>query len=303
MDTRKYKGYAGGQSLSRPQGTKVILAGRVAFLPNRDVPTIVQKLTQRQIAAIPRDKYAVAIIEPETKWGGLHAPRKGAMSSLARRFVPRYKNILRQRARFRNNAGVASADATTEFTTVITLIQQLHHQVETIYYENRELSRNNKPTPPPGGDIFLPPVDAGKMSDCIKKIVLDIFGDGDKGKICDRDIKLVEFCLLMHFYFRRIKILENTSRQPFCEYLENYVFEDESRFTAKTFNNYANETNYKRTDEDFTNAARLSINFKVHPTRKGTLQDAFHEVGYFFHNSPYFDELRKIQKNVIGFGI
>ena len=47
-------GSAGGRALSRMQGTKVTLAGRTAFLPNDDVPFVMQKLTMGQINAIPK---------------------------------------------------------------------------------------------------------------------------------------------------------------------------------------------------------------------------------------------------------
>ncbi len=40
-------GPAGGHGLSRMQGTKVMLAGRTAFLPNDDVPFVFQRLTDR----------------------------------------------------------------------------------------------------------------------------------------------------------------------------------------------------------------------------------------------------------------
>ena len=48
-------GPAGGLSMSRTLGTKVTLAGRTAFLPNDNVPFVMQKLTMGQINAIPKD--------------------------------------------------------------------------------------------------------------------------------------------------------------------------------------------------------------------------------------------------------
>ena len=286
----------------RMQGTKVMLAGRTAFLPNRSTPLVIQKLTLRQIALIPKDKYAVAVIDPEGASVDMLSSRVGAMSAATSRRLRYQRSIIRRNALKRYGRHSVSGDGTQEFTTVISLLHQIQHHVETIYYENRELSRNKQNDPSPSKDIFLMPIDAGRMSDCIKKIVLDVFGNDDKGKICNREIKLVEFCLLMHYYFIRIKILKNTSRQPFCEYLEKYVFADQSRFTAKTFNNYANEDKYKKIEQDFTEAKRLVINFKNHPTPNGTLQDVFHEIGCIFHNSPYFDELREIRKNIDNFG-
>ncbi len=249
-------GYFEGIPQPHMQGIKVMLAGRTAFLPNRSTPLVVQKLTLRQIAEIPRDKYAVAVIEPERATVDILASRVGAVAASTYRRSRYPRNIARHRLQSRYNRRSAKGDGTQEFITVISLLQQVQRHVETIYYENRELSRNDKKDPSPGIDIFLTPIDAGKMSDCIKRIVLDVFGDSDKGKIYNREIKLVEFCLLMHYYFIRIKVLKNTSRQPFCEYLEKYVFADQSRFTAKTFNNYANEDKYIKAEPDFTNAKK-----------------------------------------------
>ena len=62
-------GPAGGRALSRMQGTKVTLAGRTAFLPNDDVPFVMQKLTMGQINAIPKDRFSVALIEVPTRMG------------------------------------------------------------------------------------------------------------------------------------------------------------------------------------------------------------------------------------------
>jgi hypothetical protein len=41
----------------------VIVAGKPMRLPNKSVPIVVQKLTARQIAAIPKDRFAIAVIE------------------------------------------------------------------------------------------------------------------------------------------------------------------------------------------------------------------------------------------------
>lgn len=48
-------GPVGGQAFSHIQGTKVTLAGRTAYLPNDDVPFVLQRLTAGQINAIPRN--------------------------------------------------------------------------------------------------------------------------------------------------------------------------------------------------------------------------------------------------------
>ena len=56
-------GPAGGPPNSRALGTKVTLAGRTAILPNDNVPFVVQRLTMGQINAIPKDRFAVSLIE------------------------------------------------------------------------------------------------------------------------------------------------------------------------------------------------------------------------------------------------
>ena len=301
-------GLAGGLSLSRTKGTKVKLAGRTAFLPNDTVPFVMQKLTRGQIDAIPKDRFSVSLIErplplvtggPIRKIGG--STPKFKFQRLQRRVNQIGKSGVTGFVRKSSVTVAGTDDGTKQYNTIISLAKQIILNADDLYSNNSK--RNPPDNDPPGGDIFLPPVDAGLMSGCIKKIILAVFCDGDKGMICNREIKLVEFCLLMHYYFIRIKILKNTSRQPFCEYLENYVFTDQSRFTAKTFNNYANNTNYKKMEKVFTSEEKQDIDFKKHPITDGTIKDFFHEIGYFFYNSPYFEELRDMRTNMSNFKI
>ena len=106
----------------------------------------------------------------------------------------------------------------------------------------------------------------------------------------------------MHDYFRRINILENQAHTPFCKYLKDCVLPGMPiTFTSRTFINYAND--YKDYEEAFTNPDKLDINFNVHPKTTGTFQDAFHEIGYYFHKSEYFERLRDMRSNMGKFGI
>ena len=70
-------GPAGGRSLSSMQGTKVTLAGRTAFLPNADVPFVLQRLTMGQIDAIPKDRFSVSLVELPTPLAMAGLGRKG----------------------------------------------------------------------------------------------------------------------------------------------------------------------------------------------------------------------------------
>ena len=298
---------AGGLSQSRTPGTMVKLAGRTTILPNEDVPIVMQRLTVGQINAIPKDRFSVSLIEVPTRMAISGSGHKGR-GGMATRGLQRMKDLSRKSSgvtgyvRKSTKEIKVEADGTKQYYAMVTLAKQMIQNADDLYFINRRFRRNPGGDPPSSG-IFLTPIDEGKLSDCIKKIILDVFGDGDKGKICDREIKLVEFCLMIHFYFLRIKILKNTSRQPFCDYLEKYVFADESRFTAKTFNNYANNKNYKKVEPFFTDEELLRINFKTHPTPDGTLKDFFHEIGYLFYNSPYFGELRDMRNNIDNFKI
>lgn len=300
-------GPAGGISHSRTLGTKVTLAGRTAFLPNDNVPFVVQKLTKGQIHAIPKEHFAVSLIEmPLLMTTSGHKGRSPWTVEKMQRFrrvghFPKGDGVIRF-VQKPSDIISTDTDGTELYTAMVSLLKQARQNADDLYLTNRQLSRILS-TNQVINRIFHMPIDEGKLSDCIKKIILDVFGDGDKGKICDREIKLVDFCLMMYYYFLRIKILKNTSRQPFCNYLEKYVFPGESRFTSKTFNNYANKDNYKNVESIFTDEARLRIDFKTHPTPDGTLKDFFHEIGCFFYNSPYFAELRDIRTNIENFKI
>ena len=70
-------GPAGGNVAARIAGTKVRMARKTMFLPNNDVPFVVQKLTMEQINAIPRDRFAVSMIEPSMPLMSSSGIRKG----------------------------------------------------------------------------------------------------------------------------------------------------------------------------------------------------------------------------------
>ncbi|MBO7068976.1 MAG: hypothetical protein J6W52_09935 [Bacteroidaceae bacterium] len=300
--------FARSYTLTRRLGTKVQLAGKMMYLPNSRVPRVVQKLTLSQVAAIPRDRYSVKVIESTQTSKVTFANRYRRMLLSARRerlrFHGRFERAARAsdfivpKAQIVPETISANADSTKKYTTVIELLDLAKKEIKVLYHENRELRRIQKDAPPGYSGIFFPPVDEGKMSDCILKVVERYFGSEDTGEIRDKKYKLPQFCVLMYYYFRRINILQNTSRQPFCLYLLKKVFENESKFTSRTFNNYATAPEFAEVEKDFTYASRLNINFKYHPLpSENPLQDAFHEIGWAFHNSSYFEELRELQKN------
>lgn len=304
-------GPAGGLPNSRILGTKVTLAGRAAFLPNDNVPFVVQKLTMGQIAAIPKDQFAVSLMDPSMPVMAIAGDRKGGGKSLAIR--------IRQRHQAAGSKGVGSKgvvgfitqdpskminvgiDSTKEFTALISLISQAGQKADMLRGKYRQLSRTVTETPPTESGIFYAPIDEDELSDCILKIIERFYGTSDSTKIMGTDFKLGEFCVLMHFYFIRIGIMENKSRQPFANYLTKKVFGDEEKFTARSFNNYAK--NYENIEKDLKESKGVKFNFEIRPNPSGKpVYDAFHEIGYNFHHSHFFEELRKLRKRMNEFG-
>ena len=307
----------GGLARSKMQGTKVMLAGRTTFLPNDDVPIIVQKLTMKQIEAIPRDRFSVSLVSKSgpivfaSSEGGGHGGRLGRPGyGLARRKRPaavkksRLSGMSTWARRLQTPDIVEVGLSGTEFfTAIVTSVDKLKQNAESLFDENRRLASNQSGAPPQDSGLFYPPVNDWSMADCILKAIVHFFGEEDTCKIHGKEYKLAAFCLLMHDYFIRIRILRNVTRTPFCNYLLEYVLKDwKVTFTSRTFTNYANE--YKGVERDFTEPGRLNINFKVHPEPSPkSLQNAFHEIGHFFHTSEYFNYLRDMRNNITEFGI
>ena len=301
-------GPAGGHGLSRMQGTKVMLAGRTAFLPNDDVPFVFQRLTAGQINAIPRDRFSVALIEVPTRMG-MAGPGKKGRGGIAVKGLQRMKGLSRTGGGItgfvRKPSGTikVEVDGTKQYTAMITLIEQMKQNADSFLDTTLVLSRNQRNNPPePDSGLFYSPIDDGSMSDCIKKAIAHFFGGKDTCKIYGKEYKPAVFCLLMHDYFIRMHILKNTTRTPFCEYLQKRVLKEEMMFTSRTFTGYAND--YKDTEQDFIDSGKLKFNFNVHPEPSGKpLQDAFHEIGHYFHTSGYFKRLREMRNNMKEFMI
>lgn len=303
-------GPAGGPSMSRTLGTKVTLAGRTAFLPNDDVPFVMQKLTMGQINAIPKDRFSVALIEVPTRMG-MAGPGRGGKGNKPEHISYRLKDLGRQ-GKSGGVTGFVRApsvtvkveeDGTKQYTAMVTLIDQIKLKTESLYDTALRLSRNQRNNPPePDSGLFFSPIDDGSMTDCIKKAIAHFFGENDTCKIVGKEYKPVAFCVLMHDYFIRMHIMKNTTRTPFCEYLLKRVLKEEMQFTSRTFTKYAQD--HKDAIQDFTDSGKLKINFNVHAEPSGKpLQDAFHEIGHFFHTSKYFKNLREMRDNMKGFMI
>ena len=297
-------GSGGGHSLVPVKGTKVVLAGKPAILPNIEVPFVMQTLTKRQIDAIPKTQFTVSIIDK------IEVPNMSSVLSHRGGGAASLRNRLKRQPNLGGKIGsrrfgvrslpvrplVAEADGTKQYMTLVGLLDDLSEQANHLITENRRLSRNYDGDPP-DSNLFYEPINERLMSDCIMKVIADFFGSDDKCKIYGHEYKLVEFCLLMHYYFLRIGIMQNTARKPFAEYILRNVLKDETKFAVKTFNNYAND--YKNDEKDFIDGDGLDIDFRLHPdTSTRPHLDAFHEIGHSFYISKYFKDLRNIRKQM-----
>ena len=139
------------------------------------------------------------------------------------------------------------------------------------------------------------------MADCILNIVNKYFHGAKKCKICEVDLNLYDFFLLTHYYFYYIKILEKNSNLAFCDYLTKKVFAGINKIGIRNYNIYAQKEKYTnfaellkdKKDIRFVNRPELP-----RPETEHFLLAPFQEIGWNFHHSDYYRELRR-QKDIV----
>ena len=187
---------------------------------------------------------------------------------------------------------------------VIELMEKAHKTMRDIRADNRkEAIRNGGGG---GGDkpyngIFHRLVDENKLADCIIQIMRHFFQGEKECKICNKDFNIYGFFLLLHFYFGYIHILENTKQLPFCGFLKDKVFAGEDRVNVRNFNIYANKDSYANFAQLLSKNKYINFNSRpMLPREKSEnfLLAPFQEIGWNFHNSPYFVELRREREKV-----
>ena len=277
------------------------------FLPDLSRPVVIKDLTRSQIAAIPKDQYIVNVLGP--------AKSVRIANAVARYTAQRQKQGLRYTSKSikacskRQTLGdwkTGVEGRGPAFTTLIQLLDKAKAQAEQIEEQDRLQSRQQKSENggPPDSNIFYPPIDENEMADCIFKVINQYFHGEAIGNVCGQDYSLAQFCVLTHCFFRRTKLPQNSSQQPFCIYLYNKVFAGEEKFTVKTFNNYANREEFQTIEPELIDPERLKTNFLFHPKAEGnSLKEAFQEIGWAFLHSEYFSRLKTQKKNMNSFGI
>ena len=237
-------------------------------LPTPKNPLVICVATRREIANIPRNQYVVKILRP------LRSLYRG--DKMEERLVVMIKHV-----------------------------ELLKKEIESLRYDYRIRKRNGGGDGLPPSNLFYEPIDEGKMADCILKNVNKFFHDDETCTILDKEYNRMEFCVLVHIYFKYIGILKNKSRLSFSTYLQFWVFAGKSEFGERTYNTYANKDIFKNLEKELSNT---KVSFRFHPEQPKVpdgkfLMRAFQEIGYAFHHSDYFDELRELNKTMQCFDI
>ena len=273
----KAKHLVNHKMLSRLATKRFVAKMTVPYLPTPNNPSVFRIMTKSQASNIPRDRYVV------TEISTVRVVRIGQRIEKQNAYIIKLANLIYETAK-------DSRD-----------------------YDRKRSRDNGGGGEPPDSGIFNRLVDEDKLSDCILHIVDTYFHGGEKCKICEVELNLCDFCLLMYYYFEFINILENTSQQPYCTYLKNKVFSGEDRVNVRSFNNYSKKDIYKSFHKilkdkekkkyiSFLNRPQIPLTKEekiLYPEK--TLLAPFQEIGWKFQYSPYFNELRDQKEKVISF--
>ena len=167
-------------------------------LPDERNPVIIRSLTRSELAAIPRDRYDI--------------------------------RVLKVRVPLLETGEVGGEE---ELVVAITDTMNLAKQLKKLRQNLRNRLRNNGG----GGDgpsssgIFNSPINEDLMSDCILSVMEDFFHDDENCTICNREYGRMDFCVLMHIYFKYIGFLKNESRLSYSTFLQEKVFVSKSKFS------------------------------------------------------------------------
>ena len=248
----------------------------VPILPDKDHPVIIRVVTRTELAAIPRDRYEVRVIRvmvPLLESGEIGGEEELMVAITDSELLTKRLKKFRQRyrARIRDNNGGGGGG-----------------------------------TPP--NNPFREPIDQHKMADNIILVMDDFFHGEDKCTICDKDYNTMEFCVMMHIFFKKIHFLKKDTRLQFSKFAQNSVFAGKSGF-VRSYNTYADKDIFKA----FENQLDITqFNFKNHPVpippekkpsdyRQRMMLDmnmAFQEIGRAFQKSPYFIKLKELKNTM-----
>lgn len=241
-------------------------------LPDKHNPVIVRVVTRSELAAIPRDRYEVRVIKV---------------------MVPLLDN--------------GEVGGEEELMVAITNVKLLEKQLKVFRQNLRSRLRGNNGGGggPSSTILFNSPVNEDMMSDCIMNVMEDFFHGEENCTICNKEYSIMEFCVLMHIYFKYIGFLKNKSRLSYSKFLQEKVFASKSKLGERTYNTYANKEAYKTLEKQLKN---MEVDFNKHPKlppdlKESILKPAFQEIGWAFQHSRYFIDLIELRNDLQKFKI
>lgn len=187
------------------------------------------------------------------------------------------------------------------FVSILGIIANAYAKLMKLQKEYRKrIADRNEPLN--SHNIFLPPIDEDKMADSILEILEDFFGyDKTYCTIADKAWNITDFSLLIFIALRRMHILQNTFRKPFCLFLQDKVLMDSTTLKVKNFNNYANRPNYKTLMKELTKSSPITdMQMREH---QNPYFRACHEIIRAFQKTEYFKELKAHKANFSKFNI
>ena len=187
----------------------------------------------------------------------------------------------------------------------LTRIDECQDSFKSLLLNIHDIVRKSGGGDEPPGNLFFAPIDEGKLADCIIGVMRGFFHDEETCNICDKEYNRMEFCVLMHIFFKHINILKNPNRLPFSMYLQNQVLVGKEKFGERTFNKYADKKHFKLLKDELKGEV-FEVNFQVHPVPPKVpdgkfLRLAFLEIGYAFQHSGYFTELKELRDTMKSF--
>ena len=248
-------------------------------LPTANNPVVVRVVTRNELAAIPREHYDVKVIKvmvPLMQMGEGEGEEELLVAITSSEHLSRQLRVVRQRLRnsLRSNSGGGGA--------------------------------------PPSGNPFKEPVDQYQMADSIIEVMEGFFHGEEKCDIYDMNFTKMEFCVMMHIFFKKIHFLKKETRLQFSKFLQNKVFAGKSGF-IRSFNTYADKDIYKAFEEQLdikqfnffrNHPVPIPIEKKpsdYHQRMMLDMSTAFQEIGWAFQKSACFKKLKKLKETMNDF--
>ena len=320
-----------------PLSGETLLAGKPLFLPTEQVPVVVQCLTSEQIAAIPKDLFSVDVIGLEhcvESWDvvektcdypsdcevGIVVSGGSAIDGLTAAILRIYAHDerpiqsidLELTAPKRQDDGHAcessvlgvdkiddGSDEEKRFVVAVELLKEaisIMNDLRSSHRESVMRSIGNSTSTPDRG-IFSAAIDENLLANAVLNVKNQFFGNNATFMRNGKTYKIMDFSFLTLLVLKRMGIVTNNLRKPYCEFLQEKVFMAKTP-NVRSFNNCANQEAHKRIEELLP---KLKFGFltKTPPDEsRNELYLVCHEIGQAFHETDYFKKLR-MQKNCL----